>query len=197
MTIKRHSENPFLDGMIIPVGSKQVRVSRLGKDNHVLVNNETGEELGTHVSTYKKVDTEKFVKLFTANIAMTFDLNAAGIKAFNVLLWAVQNTAVQKDLVALDSFQLDDFMKAHNDKEPPLKLSLTTFKRGLSELEKAQVIAKAVRQGWYYINPSFVFSGDRIAFTTIIERERNSEKSNNLNRNKNEEQLSIPDLNME
>jgi len=184
--------------MIIPIGSKQVRVSRLGKDNHVLVNNETGEELGTHVSTYKKVDTEKFVKLFTANIALTFDLNAAGIKSFNVLLWAVQNTAVQKDLVALDSYQLEDFIKAHEGKEPPLKLSLTTFKRGLAELEKAKVIAKAVRQGWYYINPAFIFSGDRIAFTTIIEREKNGEQINNSNRNQGEEQLSIPDLtNME
>lgn len=176
MTIKRHTENPFLEDMIIPVGSKQVRVNKLGAGDNVLVNNATGEELGTHVTTYKKVDTEKFVKLFTANIALTFELKSAGIKAFNVLLWVVQNTAINKDVVMLDSYQLEDFMKMHEEKDPPLMLSLTTFKRGIVELEKAKVIAKGVRQGSYYINPSFLFSGDRIAFTTVIEREDNSNR---------------------
>jgi hypothetical protein len=27
-----------------------------------------------------------------------------------------------------------------------------------------------MRQGWYFINPNFLFNGDRIAFTTVIER---------------------------
>jgi len=27
-----------------------------------------------------------------------------------------------------------------------------------------------VKQGRFYINPNFIFNGDRIAFTTLIER---------------------------
>jgi hypothetical protein len=42
----------------------------------------------------------------------------------------------------------------------------------LAELVKAQIIAKTMRQGRYFINPNFLFNGDRIAFTTVIERER-------------------------
>lgn len=61
-------------------------------------------------------------------------------------------------------------MAVNKDKEPPLKLSLATFKRGINELEKAQIVAKTIRQGRYFINPNFVFNGDRIAFTTMIER---------------------------
>lgn len=168
MSLQRYETNPFLQQMTIPVKDKRVQISRLGRDDNVLVNQNTGEILGTHVTTFKRVDSEQFVKLFTANIGLTFDLSSSGIKAFNVLLWAVQNQALAKDQVLLDSMMLDDFLKDYGN----LKLSYTTLKRGINELEKAQIIAKTMRKGFYFINPNFVFNGDRIAFTTLIERKR-------------------------
>ncbi|CAG9437404.1 replication/maintenance protein RepL [Providencia alcalifaciens] len=161
----RYDSNPFISDMLLSTTSKQIRVSRLGKDDNILVNQTTGEVNGTHVVTYKAVDDEKFVKLFTANIALTFDLKSAGIKAFNVLLWSVQKTAIQTDLVCLDKYMLEDFLK-----ENTVKMSMPTFWRGLKELEEVKVIAKARKLGFYYINPNFVFNGDRVAFTTAIER---------------------------
>ncbi|CAK3020611.1 20.9 kDa protein [Vibrio crassostreae] len=172
----RYETNPFVENMIVPVGTKNVKLSKIGKENDVLVNEVTGEVRGTHVTTYKKVDTEKFVKLFTANIAMTFDLNAAGIKAFNVLMYAIQHQAINRDIVILDKFVLEDFLETHE-----LKLSIPTFMRGLRVLEDAQIIAKCVRRGTYFINPNFAFSGDRIAFTTVIERmSDDSEKTSDI-----------------
>lgn len=140
----------------------------MGSDDHVLVNQVTGEITGTNVVTYKKVDNEEFVKLFSRNIALTFDLTSAGIKSLNILIWSVQNTAIQKDIVALDQLAFDDFIKENSE----LKMTLRTFQRGLTELEKSQIIAKTMRKGFYYINPNFVFNGDRIAFTTLIERKK-------------------------
>lgn len=172
MSYPRYKTNPFIEQMVVPVKDKKIQISRLGRDDNILVNQNTGEILGTHVTTYKRVDADQFVKLFTANVAMTFDLTSAGIKTFSVLVWAVQHHALAKDEVDLDNFVLDDFITAHADKEPPIKLSLATFKRGLNELEKAKIIAKTIRQGRYYINPNFVFNGDRIAFTTLIERQK-------------------------
>jgi hypothetical protein len=128
--------------------------------------------LGTHVTTYKKVDGEQFVKLFTANIALTFDLSAPGIKAFGVLLWSVQHKALSRDEVDLDVLVLEEFTAAHKHKEPPLRLSPATLRRGIAELEKAQIVAKTMRQGRYFINPNFIFNGDRVAFTTVIERNK-------------------------
>ncbi|HCI4386698.1 TPA: replication/maintenance protein RepL [Klebsiella pneumoniae] len=177
MSLARHKTNPFLDDMIVPVKGKQVRLSRLGRDENILVNQSTGEVQGTHVTTFKRVDGEQFVKLFTANIGLTFDLSAAGIKAFGVLLWVVQNRALSKDEVDMDSFALEDFLETQAaSNEQPLRLSLATFKRGINELEKAQIVAKTMRQGRYFINPNFVFNGDRIAFTTVIERKRATEQ---------------------
>jgi|SRR5699024_444604 len=172
--VVRYEENPFIEGMVVPVKGQNVQLSRLGADDNVLVNQATGEVQGTHITTYRKVDTEAFIKLFTANIALTFELGAAGIKAFSVLAWVLQDKSISKDLVPLDKFVLEDFLKSQEDKK--LALSLATFGRGLAELERAKIIAKHIRQGWYYINPNFVFNGDRIAFTTVIERKKRTEQ---------------------
>lgn len=169
MSEKRHKTNPFLSGMVVPVKGQQVKLSRLGEDENVLINQSTGEAQGTHVTTFRRVDGQQFVKLFTANIGLTFGLTAAGIKAFSVLIWAVQNKAISKDEIPLDSFVLDDFLSAHQGSES-IRLSLQTFRRGITELGKAQIIAKTLRRGHYFINPNFMFNGDRIAFTTLIER---------------------------
>lgn len=170
MSNGRYENNPFLLNMIIPIKGKKIQLSKLGKDDNVLINQATGEMLGTHVTTYKSVDNEQFVKLYTANIGLTFDLKSPGIKAFSVLLWAVQHTSISKDEVHLDVLVLNKFVQIHQENQ--LKLSHPTFLRGLAELVKAQIIAKTLRQGIYFINPNFIFNGDRIAFTTVIERSK-------------------------
>lgn len=170
MSLKRYEKNPFLSTLVVPIKGKRIQVGVMGKDDNILVNQRTGEVQGTQVTTTKRVDAEQFVKLFTANIALTFDLSSAGIKAFNVLLWVVQNKALSKDEIDFDPLVLDDFLK-----ENELKLSVATFKRGIIELEKCQIIAKTLRRGRYFINPNFVFNGDRVAFTTMIEKANRDE----------------------
>jgi hypothetical protein len=168
----RYSENPFINGMIVPIKDKKIKLSRIGREDNVLINQTTGEISGTHVTTYRKVDSENFIKLFTQNIALTFDLNSAGIKAFNLMVWSLQNLAIDKDQIPLDKYVLENFVKANQSRTPPIKLSTPTLNRGLRELEKAQIIAKTIRPGWFFINPNFCFNGDRIAFTTLIERQK-------------------------
>lgn len=138
MSVVRYKENPFIKDLALTISSKRVMISPMGKNEHVLVNQSTGEVTGTNVVTYKKVDSEEFVKLFSRNIALTFELTSSGIKSLNVLIWSVQNTAIQKDVVALDQLAFDDFMKEN----PNLKMTLRTFQRGLSELEASKIIAK-------------------------------------------------------
>lgn len=170
--IKRYEKNPFTENMTIPIKNQKVKLSRLGKDDNILLNQSTGEHQGTHLTTYRKVDSEQFVKLFTQNIALTFDLKSAGIKTFTLLLWAIQHLALSKDQVDLDHLTLEEFLNAHPDR----KLAQATMKRGLKELSDAQIVARTLRPGRYFINPSFVFNGDRIAFTTLLERKTAEEE---------------------
>lgn len=177
MSVVRYKVNPFLENLTVNLREKSVRLSPLGKDDHVLIDQSTGETRGTHLVTYRYVDNEQFLKLFTKNIALTFDLTSPGIRAFNVLCWAVQVGALAKDEVSLDSFALEEFQAAHADRDPPLKtFSLATFKRGLAELENSKLIAKTLRKGRYFVNPSFVFNGDRMAFSTVIARKKESDQ---------------------
>lgn len=175
MSNSRYKNNPFLLNMIIPIKGKKIQLSRLGKDDNVLINQSTGEMLGTHVTTYRPADSEQFVKLYTSHISFAFELKSPGIKAFGVLLWAVQHQGISKDQVHLDVIVLNDFIQAHHEKQ--LKISQATFLRGLAELVNAQIIAKTLRQGIYFINPNFIFNGDRIAFTTVIERVNHQPKT--------------------
>lgn len=173
MSLVRHRSNPFLDQLVITKKKKQITVSPMGKDDNVLVNRNTGEISGTHVVTYKQVDDAEFIKLFGANVGLTFDLTSAGIKAFNVLIWSVQYMGMGKDEVPLDSLTLEDYLISNKDK----KLSMATFKRGITDLVKANIIARTFRKGTFFINPNFAFNGDRIAFTVAIERKGNSSKN--------------------
>lgn len=147
-----------------------MQIMSLGDKDNVLINQSTGEQTGTHVVATKRVDKAKFVKTFADYMAFTFDLTKAGNKALKVVMWAMQQGTPHRDQVILDKYTWEEFLKAHQSVEPPLILSYPTFTRGLGELEKAKIIAKFMRAGTYYINPSCIFSGDRIAFTTVLER---------------------------
>ena len=168
-TKQRYETSPFLETLVVNKKSKMVTVSPLGKTNNVFIDQLTGEVKGTSIATYKAVDDATFIKLFTQNIALTFDLTSAGIKALSVLIYAVQYTAINKDEVFLDSRTLKSFFDANPDVK---RVTVRTFLNGLNSLEEANIIAKSKRQGIYFINPSFMFNGDRIAFTTILERKK-------------------------
>lgn len=170
MTSKRYEVNPFVEGMEMQVGSKSVRISTMGKDDNILVNQSTGEVTGTHVVARKTLDKTKFVKVFADYMAFTFDLTRSGNKALRVVMWAAKQYAIGRDKVDLGKYTYESFVEFYAGSEPPLVLSYSTFTRGLAELEKAKIIAKTIRQGHYFLNPNCLFNGDRIAFSTVLER---------------------------
>jgi hypothetical protein len=183
----RFKTNPFLEELVINKKSRQVKVSNgLGKDDNVLMNQSTGEVRATSVVTYKSVDDAEFIKIFSANIALIFDLNKAGYKVLTLLVWAVQKHAIGRDIVRLNAFTLEDFLKDHDVKA----FSKPVFKRGLTELEDAKIIAKTLQAGDYFINPSFIFNGDRIAFTQVIERKKSEDQQKETNK-KYDDQLNL------
>jgi hypothetical protein len=174
----RYKENPFLEDLEIVYKKKQVRVNTLGKNNNVLLNEDTGEVKATHVVTYRKVDGAEFIKLFAKNIALTFDMTAAGFKVLMVVSHVLQYKGINRDIITLDSYAFDDFIEAHKDNDPPItNFSLQTFLRGLRELVGSKILAKCMRRGDYFINPKFVFNGDRVVFSTVLERRKTDEKT--------------------
>ena len=169
--VQRNKTNPFLMDLTIPVGGKPVSIGNLektiGKNNEVsIIDKVSGEDLGTSVSVFRKVDKEQFVKIFSKNIGHMLNLTAAGNKAIVMVIWTVQN-GINKDKVTLDKYQLEHFLNYHKT----TKMSTQTLLRGLRELVNNKILAMAERPGEYWINPDFCFSGNRITFIESLIRE--------------------------
>lgn len=167
---KRYDENPFLNSKNTVISTRKKNVL-VGRDDDVWLNQETGEVKTTNVIAIREVDDAQFVKVFTQNIGLMLELTAAGNKAFVFLLWAVQK-AVSRDFVSLGNYELDEFLKENHS----YKMSEATMRRGLSELVRAKIIAHTKKYGHYFINPNFVFNGDRVRFVTEIRRKSVAEK---------------------
>lgn len=169
MAIVRYEKNPFLEQTTIT--TKKSRIT-IGTSDDVIVNTSTGDISATNVVAVKEVDDAMFIKLFTQNIGLMTGLQAQGVKALSFLMWAVQNYAMRKDVVQLDDMTREDFLTNNN-----IAFSRRTMYQGLSQLEKAQIIAKARKAGFYFINPNFLFNGDRVRFVTEIRRKSKNKQA--------------------
>jgi len=148
----KYEVNPFIDQLTIKTRGRKVTVAR----GSTLVDMNTGEIEGvTEIAQIVEVDEGQFVKLFTKDLAIWFDLNKSGMRVFGALLTVVQNSAIGRDLVYFD----------HNSESAKdFKISKTTFYRGLDELIEKGFIARHKSACWYFTNPAMFFNGNRARF---------------------------------
>jgi hypothetical protein len=121
----------------------------------MLVSNEG--ELVSNVAGFwqmEEVDSTKFVKLFVNGVKALAELTNAGAKVFELLYTEMQKKP-NEDSVYLSFTGIDKNAKS---------LSRSTFTRGISELIEKKFIASMPAVGWYWINPDFVWNGDRLRF---------------------------------
>jgi predicted DNA-binding transcriptional regulator len=109
------------------------------------------------------VDEDQFIKLFTKDLAIWFDLNKSGMRVFAALLTVIQKEAIRRDLVYLD--RTDEAIEE-------FKIQKTTFFNGIEELLAKGFIARHVSSGWYFINPTMFFNGDRARFVKEYRKEK-------------------------
>lgn len=146
-----HNENPFM----VEMTTKTKRVTNKRGDM-MLVNNETGE-IQSQVAGFweaHEVDSTKFVKLFIKGVKALKELTGAGTKVFEVLYLRVQES-IGKDQIYM-SFNLVD--------QAITPMSEATYTRGMRELIEKEFLAASPNIGLYWLNPSFVWNGDRLAF---------------------------------
>lgn len=53
-SVVRHKTNPFVKDMIVPIGKQNLRISRIEKNENILVNQNTGEVIGHRSLLIKK-----------------------------------------------------------------------------------------------------------------------------------------------
>ena len=149
-----HKLNPFMEGGGVVTKTKTKRVTN--KRGDMMVMGETGEIVAGVAGFWQaqEVDATQFVKLFVQGVKAFKDLTGAGTKVFEVLYLEMQKS-MNQDRVFL-SFQAVD--------QTTNLMSEATYTRGMRELVAKGFLAATQVQGWFWINPSYLWNGDRLAF---------------------------------
>ncbi len=166
--IEKFKESPFRQELVIPEGTKLVKLMD-GKESKLsLVASGTGEEHTLFSFTKRKVDKEEFIKYYTNTIAIQHSLGLAGRRALDVLQWALQRDGIDRDWIWLGGVILDDWNERPDIEK---KISKSAWYRGISDLIEKRVIARmdSGRQGDYWCNPSILFNGKRQVVAEMIE----------------------------
>lgn len=151
----RHDKNPFINDASANTRSGIKRVSNKSGDRMMIVSERTGEIVApASFWQAQEVDKTQFVKLYVNGVKAIKDLTGAGTTVFHLLYLEVQkNTG--RDVVYLSYSDIN---------QAEIAMSKATFMKGMKELIEKGFIAESLTQGKYFLNPDFMFNGDRLAF---------------------------------
>jgi hypothetical protein len=152
--VSAYAKNPFWDPYSVDIGQKKVTIA-----GGFIAQPETGET--THhagIHRVEFVDEDKFIKLFTQNLRVFFDLSPASQKVLQCVLHTLQESP-NKDGIFLPWFTVEDYGKLHS-----MKISRATFHRALREMLEKGFLAESEHASFYWINPHLFFNGNRMMF---------------------------------
>lgn len=151
----KYDHNPFVQNALTNTKQGAKRITNKAGNQMMVVNEGTGEIVApAGFWQYQEVDQTQFVKLYVNGVKAFKDLTNAGAKVFAVLYLKVQEN-IGKDFLYLSFVEV-------NQAEAPM--SKATFMRGMRELIEKGFIAESVAQNRYYLNPDYIWNGDRLAF---------------------------------
>lgn len=151
----RHKTNPFVETAALATSTRIRRVADRSGDKLMVVNPDGGEILGASGFWHEQVvDKTQFVKLYINGVKAFKELTGAGTRVFELLYLQVQNN-IGKDRVVLSFNEID---------QVATPISEATFYRGMRELVEKQFIAESLVPSLYFVNPDYMWNGDRLAF---------------------------------
>lgn len=160
-----YKENPFVEQSTVTTRRKRTVVV---KGNKAIVDGETGQtEDMAEVVMVREVDDQQFVKLFTQNLRVFFDLTPGAMKLLQVVLHQVQRTP-NHDQIMLNLAVVEDYF-TRSELE---LMSKASFHRAIHELLDKKFLAESVVTGLYFINPHLFFNGDRVRFVQEFRRKK-------------------------
>lgn len=170
-TLRAYEENPFLQA-IEPSMKRRTEILYDGKQ--AVIHRDTGEvqEDRLAIARIKWVESEQFVKVYTANMAVFFDLNKPAQRVCEFMVDTISNPQfIGRDQIPLYYQSYVKFCE-QGDKKGSNKQSFNT---GMRELATKALIAKSAMRDHWFINPAVIFNGDRARFITEVRKKRKSQ----------------------
>lgn len=150
-----YETNPFVGDAVANTKQGVKRISNKDGNRMMVVSENTGEVMApAGFWQAQEVDKTQFVKLYVNGVKAFKDLTGAGTKVFELLYLEVQKQ-VGKDRAYLSFNAIEQAVTP---------MSEATYARGMRELIEKKFIAPSTLQGWFFINPDYMWNGDRLAF---------------------------------
>ncbi len=146
-----HTENPFLSEVIEHISDKRYRKA-VGHKFQQVLNEGTGELEDQKVfilGEQKQVDKQEYYKVFYGAIKTFFQLSKGTMSLFEYIMTSI-------------TYSHDRICILHGDVKEKIGMSRSVCYRSVLQLLEVGIIAKADREGCYFINPTIAFKGDRI-----------------------------------
>ena len=171
--LKLYEENPYLSEYQVKFDTRTGHTLAHGLHIKDMDDNNVGVGV---IAEVIDVDPESFVKFYTNNLQAVFDLSATARRVLLLLVHEMQEKAINRPSVYFTLTQANNRSKKLNIKAP----SQPTFSKGMRELiDKDFIRGNAEGFGWYWINHTIMFNGDRVRF--VKEYRKNSKKNIDAN----------------
>jgi len=165
---QRYAENPFAteDGFRVPIRNKSEIIQTDGPAAVTVGNEQIAVAQIRRITT---VDSDPFVKLFTAELNRFFDLTPTALRVVTVLIQDIGRIRLgEGDQVYLTEKLVSETLVKNGMKSP----SSATYYRAMEELIEKGFIAPTTNPPLFFINPAIFFNGDRVRFVTEIRRKK-------------------------
>lgn len=165
---RRYAENPFAteDGFRVPIRNKSEVIQTDGPAAVTVGDEQIAVAQIRRITT---VDSDPFVKLFTAELNRFFDLTPTALRIVTVLIQDIGKIRLgEGDQVYLTEKSLAETLQSHGLKAP----SSATYYRAMEELIEKGFVAPSTNPPLFFINPAIFFNGDRVRFVTEIKRKK-------------------------
>lgn len=148
-----HDSNPFINPALATFRTRRITNK---KGDMMVVSKETDKVVAPIAGFWhaQEVDNAKFVKLYVSGVKAFCDLTGSGTKVFELLYLEVQNN-IGKDQIFLSFSRID---------QTATPIAPATYKRGIAELIAKGFVAATQTQSLYWLNPDYMWNGDRLAF---------------------------------
>lgn len=167
----QYESNPFIVNALTNTKQGVKKISNKDGNRMMVVRENTGEIIAPAGFWHsQEVDKTQFVKLYVNGVKEFKNLTGAGTKVFEILYIQVQEN-IGKDVIYLSFSEIDQSITP---------MSEATFYRGMKELVDKGFLAESVTQNKYFLNPDYMWNGDRLAlvkeYRKIPSKPKTSEK---------------------
>lgn len=153
--LELYEKNPYIADASSNTDEGKKRRTLTSKDGtQLMITSQSGDILApAGFWQTQEVDKTQFVKLYVNGVKAFRGLTSSGTKIFEILYIEVQK-AIGRDRVFISFSGLSD----------EFVLSQATFTRGMRELIDKKFVAPTSVTGWYWVNPDYMWNGDRLAY---------------------------------